>query len=57
MRIGGFSSLYLQDRLELSLEGDYKLKGSITVGAGITGRKYEGSGTVVDGRTEVRAYF
>lgn len=55
--IGGFSSLFLQDRIELSLDGDYKLKSSITIGAGITGRRFEGSSTVIDGRTEVRAYF
>ena len=38
--------------------GTVSLSGStLTFGAGLTGRRYEGSRTVIDGRTEVRAYF
>lgn len=55
--IGGFSSVFLQDRVEIGLDGDLRVGDSLTFGAGLTGRRYEGSRTVVDGRTEVRAYF
>ncbi len=55
--IGGFSSLFLQDRVDVTLNGDYRVTPSITIGAGLSGRKFEGTDTVIDGRTEVRAYF
>lgn len=55
--IGGFASFFLQDRVELGIDGDLRLGEVVTVGAGLTGRRLEGSDTVLDGRMEVRAYF
>ncbi|HEX7878150.1 MAG TPA: hypothetical protein VF720_02000, partial [Candidatus Eisenbacteria bacterium] len=55
--IGGFSSLALQDRIEATVDGDYRLLDVLTLGAGLAGRRPEGSRFIVDGRMEVRAYF
>lgn len=55
--VGGFSSLSLQDRVEAGLDGDYQIRRTVTISGGVSGRRYEGSSTVIDGRMEVRAHF
>lgn len=55
--IGGFSTLSLRDRLELGLDGDWRLLDVLTVGGGLAGRRPENSKFILDARMEVRAYF
>jgi hypothetical protein len=55
--VGGFSTLSLQDRLEVGVDGDWRLLEVLTVGAGLSGRRPERGDLIVDGRMEVRAYF
>lgn len=55
--VGGYSTFSLQDRLEVGLDGDYRLFQTVSLGGNVAGRRPEGSRFVVDGRMEVRAYF
>ncbi|MDZ4804620.1 MAG: hypothetical protein SGI90_07170, partial [Candidatus Eisenbacteria bacterium] len=55
--IGGFSTLALRDRLEIGVDGDWRLLDVLTVSGGLAGRRPEGARFVLDARMEVRAYF